>query len=81
VRLSILRLSRLLPMSLVCTKPTLPERVDEAVIRESWGPWLGPAAATCWTLTKVDVAQAGDSAYHEPLPAPLPVKKYRSQVR
>jgi uncharacterized protein (TIGR02246 family) len=43
--------------------PNEPMAIGKKVICESWGRLLGPGVATSWTVTKVDVAQAGDIAY------------------
>ena len=43
--------------------PNEPMAIGRKAIRQSWGRLLGPGVATSWTITKVEVAQAGDIAY------------------
>jgi len=43
--------------------PNEPIAIGKKAIRESWGRLLGPGVSTSWTVTKVEVARAGDIAY------------------
>jgi ketosteroid isomerase-like protein len=43
--------------------PNAPIAIGKKAIRESWAGLLGPGVAVSWTVTKVEVATAGDMAY------------------